>query len=307
MWLQSYLVQGDARPWWAFFADALFAHHIPKDCKVKDISLRINPFLQHWKPNKRALPPELKAMLSVATKYGLRPEGLAFARTTLRRMPMWDHCLTDPVVIRRLAAKSAVTTCLKKKHGLLTVGDFEAFAARMDSPAHCPALTCACNICEEMITQERCTNPHRCLERAKAIMNALPPKWDPRCEHPEDYEEEQMNEQLTLGIKDGRVFDRTITTHGGVGNIFRIFTDGHPTYNGVLDMRLLCDGSAELTVATDGLCLRNGERSAAAGAGVFVGANDARNKSVRLPNTLLQSNQTGEAVATYLASSDMDP
>ncbi|KAI0816978.1 hypothetical protein BC628DRAFT_1333855, partial [Trametes gibbosa] len=297
---------GQTRPWWAYFADALYAHHVPKDCKVKDISLRLNPFLQHWKPSKRALPLELRAMIEVAAKYGLRPEGLAFARTTLRRIPMWDHRETDPITIHRLATKSAVTTCLKHKHTLRTVGDFESFAAKLSNPQHRPTRDCTCKACEQMITEKRCANPHRCFDRAKAFLDALPPKWDPRREHPEDYEEKQMNELFTAGVKDGRIFDRTVTTYGGVGNIFRIFTDGRPTHQGVLDMRLQSDRYSELTVATDGSCLNNGERSARAGAGVFVGNNDPRNRSVRLPEALSQSNQTGEAVATYLASSLID-
>ncbi|KAH9853636.1 hypothetical protein C2E23DRAFT_713248, partial [Lenzites betulinus] len=307
MWLQSYLVQGDARPWWAFFADALFAHYVPKDCKVKDISHRVNPFLQHWKPSKRALPPELRSMITAATRYGLRPEGLAFARITLRRMPMWDHCETDATVIHRLAARSAVTTCLRHKHRLLTVGDFETFAANLNDPTHHPVQNCVCATCERLITEGRCAYPHRCLTRAKAFLDALPPKWDPRREHPEDYEDAQTHDRLTEGVTEGQLFDRTVTTHGGVGNIFRLFTDPHPTCNSILDMRLQGDGLSELTLATDGSCLNNGERSARAGSGVFVGDGDPRNKSIRLPSTLNQSNQTGEAVATYIASATTDP
>ncbi|KAI0832656.1 hypothetical protein BC628DRAFT_1305371, partial [Trametes gibbosa] len=307
MWLQSYLVQGNARPWWAFFADALFAHHVPKDCKVKDMSQRVNPFLQHWKPSKRALPAELRSMITVASRYGLRPEGLAFARTTLRCMPMWNHCETDPIVIHRLATKSAVTTCLRHKHRLLTVGDFEALAAKLADQDHQPTQSCVCAMCELLITEARCSYPHRCLTRAKAFLDALPPKWDPRLEHPEDYEDAQMNERLTEGVKEGRLFDRNVTTYGGVGNVLRLFTDGQPTYNGILDMRIQGDGFSELTLATDGSCLHNGERNAQAGSGVFVGNGDPRNKSIRLPKRLSQSNQTGEAVATYLASVLADP
>ncbi|KAI0822589.1 hypothetical protein BC628DRAFT_1287317, partial [Trametes gibbosa] len=199
----------------------------------------------------------------------------------------------------RLATKSAVTTCLKHKHNLRTVGDFESLAANLSNPDHRPTRDCTCRACEHMIAEERCANPHRCFDKAKAFLDTLPSKWDPRCEHPEDYEEKQMNELLTVGVTNGQIFDWTVTTYGSVGNIFRIFTDGRPTYQGV-------DGYTELTVATDGLCLNNGERCAHAGAGVFVGDNDPRNKSIRLPETLSQSNQTGEAVATYLASSTID-
>ncbi len=49
------------------------------------------------------------------------------------------------------------------------------------------------------------------------------------------------------------------------------------------------------------MCTNNGEANARVGAGVFVGGNQALNKSLRLPETLEQSNQTEEAVATLMA------
>lgn len=57
-----------------------------------------------------------------------------------------------------------------------------------------------------------------------------------------------------------------------------------------------------MVIVTDGSCTHNGERRAKAGAGVYVGANAQLNRSVRLPNTLEQSNQTAEIVATLLAT-----
>lgn len=78
-WLKAYLSFGPNRPLWANIADTLFAHNVPKECRVST-DIRVNPFLQHWKPKASGLPAELKGMLTVATKYGLRIEGLAFER-----------------------------------------------------------------------------------------------------------------------------------------------------------------------------------------------------------------------------------
>ncbi|KAI0324862.1 RnaseH-domain-containing protein [Cubamyces sp. BRFM 1775] len=63
----------------------------------------------------------------------------------------------------------------------------------------------------------------------------------------------------------------------------------------------------ETVIATDGSCSRNGERDAQAGAGIYVEENHPLNRSVRLPKNIDQSNQTGEVVATYLASTIPDP
>ncbi|TFK89514.1 ribonuclease H-like protein [Polyporus arcularius HHB13444] len=57
-----------------------------------------------------------------------------------------------------------------------------------------------------------------------------------------------------------------------------------------------------MTIATDGSCLRNGERDAQAGAGIFVATDHVLNQARRLPSDLDQSNQTGEVVATLIAS-----
>ncbi|KAF8061862.1 ribonuclease H-like domain-containing protein [Lyophyllum atratum] len=50
-------------------------------------------------------------------------------------------------------------------------------------------------------------------------------------------------------------------------------------------------------VATDGSCLKNGEEDARAGAGVFYEANHLRNRSVKVPPSFIQSNQSAELLA----------
>ena len=55
-------------------------------------------------------------------------------------------------------------------------------------------------------------------------------------------------------------------------------------------------------MATDGSCLKNGQEDAQAGAGVYCETDNSLTLSVRLPWYLRQSNQTGEAVATLLAT-----
>ena len=129
-------------------------------------------------------------------------------------------------------------------------------------------------------------------------------KWDPRGIHPCDYENNTYNEHKARArdIGEGLVpFDKRVTTNGHIGEVFRIFTTGT-----VCNDRVMTDEETNLgetlTVATDGSCLRNGRADATAGAGVYFGVNDPRNLSVRLPPNIPQSNQTGETIASLLAT-----
>lgn len=55
-------------------------------------------------------------------------------------------------------------------------------------------------------------------------------------------------------------------------------------------------------VATDGSCIWNGKATAVAGAGIYIADGHPMNRSIRLPKSLEQSNQTGETVATLIAT-----
>ncbi len=102
------------------------------------------------------------------------------------------------------------------------------------------------------------------------------------------------------------LFDRRVTTRGGIGDAFRVFTTGE-VCNELPNMSITTTHLQTEIVATDGSCIRNGQADAQAGAGVFFGPDHPKNLSVRLPPSLLQSNQTGEAVATLLATRIASP
>ena len=191
-------------------------------------------------------------------------------------------------------------SCLRDNHSLRTVGDFVDFVNGADNADHnLELINCECTMCETIREDVECENPAECMKKASEILAMLPPRWDPRGVHPEDYE------NLHAGIEpapEGAVwFDRRVTTKGHLGNAFRIFTGPEPVCNERLDMRTLATDPL-LTVATDGSCIRNGETDAVAGAGVYVADNHPMNRSLRLPETLHQSNQTGEMVATLIAT-----
>ncbi len=307
MWLKSYLDFSTERPTWAYIADELFANHVPKNCMPKQAELRINPFLQKWKPKVNGLPEELSSMMNVAKKYGVRLEGLAFSKAILRAMPMWDHMYADRVSLGRLTMPSKLLTCIQQAHGARTVADFVCLAQTIDRSTHQPRAACNCEDCGRMRTEDGCRNPHLCSMRAKEILRTLPDKWNPSKVQPEDLERLTMaNLRKELEQKNDLVpFDRCVTTYGDLGHAIRIFTDNDPVSN-ILPGLDLEENGAEITVATDGSCTRNGELSARAGAGVFVEENHALNCSLRLPRSLEQTNQTGEIVATLLATMRVD-
>ncbi len=303
MWLKTYLDFSSERPIWAFLADDLLANYVTKACRPKSARLRVNTFLQRWSPRIHGLPAELNGLMSIARKYGLRLEGLAFSKDIQRSMPMWDHAHTDKTRLGHLQVPSKLLDCLQLRHNAMTVNDFLQLAEVLNDTGHKPKASCKCARCAALRTTSSCTNPHQCATRAKAMADTLPAKWDPRTRQPEDYEQETMRQLEREGLSDELVpFDRRVTTHGNIGHAFRIFTEKGPTSDAVAAMELDEDGTS-VEIATDGSCLENGEKSARAGAGVFVAEGSNSNRSVRLPGWMEQSNQTGEATATLIATS----
>ncbi|RPD58237.1 hypothetical protein L226DRAFT_427297, partial [Lentinus tigrinus ALCF2SS1-7] len=301
MWLKSYLDFSADRPMWAYLADDLIASHVPKACRPSQPELRLNTFLQNWNPKVRNLPNELKGMVNVAKKYGLRLEGLAFSRNIMRSVPMWDHPHARRKELSRLCYQSKVTTCLRSNHRARTVGDFERLASTLDEPGHRPSAECECAGCMSLENNDVCEHPHECCTRARQMIATLPGKWNPTVRQPEDYEEATMGEiQAQLAESSFAPFDRRVTTYGDLGQAFRIFTGADPVSNTGISMEIDEDGS-RLEVATDGSCTHNGEANARAGAGVFISDDNILNCSVRVPAYIDQSNQTGEAIATLTA------
>ncbi|KAJ3753757.1 hypothetical protein EV360DRAFT_25337, partial [Lentinula raphanica] len=81
--------------------------------------------------------------------------------------------------------------------------------------------TCRCTECTRARLQN-CDSPFRCLTRAGEILRALPHKWNPSMQQPEDADEERE-------LPNGLHFDNRITTTGSLTDAFRIFTEGATT------------------------------------------------------------------------------
>jgi hypothetical protein len=294
MWLKAYLNLGPDRALWGHVTDATFATKVPQSENKEYEKVRINPFLQSWKTScgpKSDIKPELKSLLNTAKTFQVRPEGIAFSREILRKMPIWFHGEADKAIRRQNA--QTTSKCLRDKHKVLLVEDAEIVARCAQVFAHQDQDDCNCDNCTECRDTLGCDYPNACYMKATQLLDCLPYKWDPRKPQPEDYEVAESAEPDDDGWV---IFDRTVSVTGTLAEIFRIFTEGEVT-NEVPDMRLNDNFAVEETVATDGSCFKNGCDDANAGAGIFYEEEDPRNQAIRLPETLEQSNQSAEMVA----------
>jgi ribonuclease HI len=95
----------------------------------------------------------------------------------------------------------------------------------------------------------------------------------------------------------GITFNKVVTTYRKISDAFRIFTTGEKI-NKLPNMRPCQTQGVGVLIATDGSCVNNGGEDARAGAGIFFGENDKRNRAIRIPPELSQTNQVAEMVAT---------
>lgn len=306
-WLRDYLTFGPDRPLWALVADKILARSIRTAEVNLPFDLRQNVFLQSWSAKTSAIPHRLRKSFKVAHELGLRREGLAFERRILRDMPIWLHGEASNRM-RRLN-HSRASRCLHEAHKLVTVGEAEDLAKNLANADHKPRRNCACVECKRVRRETACLNPHGCFSRAKDLLDLLPPKWDPRQPQPEDTEAPPPRPRLDP--KEGEEgdwipFGGAITTRGDLSDIFRIFTKGETTNTTHLKRATRPD-CEHVVAATDGSCYNNGRGDAIAGAGVFIGEDHPNNISIRLPNEIQQSNQTGEILAVSEAARSLNP
>ncbi|KAJ3848777.1 hypothetical protein EV368DRAFT_21552, partial [Lentinula lateritia] len=113
-------------------------------------------------------------------KYRLQIEGIAFSQTIIQCMPIWYHKEADPTICSM--NHTAVSTYLRTKHQVQTVGDAQDILDRNQSLGH--QLNSSCNYggCK----MYHCDHPHGCINQTKKLLDTLPKKWDPRSELPED-------------------------------------------------------------------------------------------------------------------------
>ncbi|KAJ7583850.1 hypothetical protein C8J56DRAFT_723422, partial [Mycena floridula] len=304
MWLKSYLNLGENRATWAYFADAIIARHANSGAMKakKNEDMKINMFLQSWKATNMS--GDLGKMVQAAKDLGVRLEGIAISRETMEQMPIWFHKEADPK-IRRLN-HSKESQCLRKEHKVITVGDTMKLALALEDTQHRDTESCECNhCCGNTRDSTHCMNPSACFKKARQLLECLPQKWNPWYAQPEDLFPLAKTGDMLECDKDTEYFDReSFICKGSISNAFRVFTTGE-VWNGETYFSERRDVSdIPEVVYTDGSCIDNGNQNARAGAGIWFEDDseiNPRSISLRIPESLAPSNQSGELLAVKAA------
>jgi len=96
--------------------------------------------------------------------------------TELRRsMPITYHigvCLSYPW-------NDKFPRCHCHHHKIKTVGELQDYCAQELPESHVPRKCCHCEVCQTL-KRMGCAMPNSCRVAALAVLDELPPKWDPR-------------------------------------------------------------------------------------------------------------------------------
>jgi ribonuclease HI len=311
-WLKAYLDFSPTRPAWAKVTDLVINAAAPPE--TSNLA-RFNTFLQSWNaptkgPRFTLLNNDTVRMLRVAKKHKTNLAPIRMSPDLRTRLPAWYHACAETKPITTVPAK-----CLLSKHTISTVADLISVSARLRTPRpflpHIPNPLCPCTDCDRD-RSNGCRNPHACAEEAISRIHLIAPKMNPL--EIGDYHD---NLSLTPSRKerndvarrtDGLIrFDPSITNKKDLTECFRIFTDPDRISNlpaRRYHTRGINHQHQGITIYTDGASMNNGKLDARCGGGVWVGPNNERNTSIRVPGTQ-QSNQVGEIAAIIVATASI--
>jgi len=316
-WVQAYLKMGEERPTWAYLADEIFANDVPGELKQLEGNphARVNQFLQTWQSRKnrkrgldpsdedaQGIPRDLREMIKVARKYGVRLEAINPTKEVREELPAIRSSQTkEDKKPETLCDKFG--KCIRDKHKIRSLKDVAALAN--DTPRqHKRNRKCKCEKCSQIRrdTGGGCHHPNKCIERAAAILSSVKEKWNPTVAHPPEYLTSPSPRET--GPRFNPNTNQTVHTlnpfrpEKSLKDCFRVFTDGKPTPSPLSARAPRSENfdNHPIVVYTDGSCLNNGETTATAGCGIWFGDDDERNTSLKVPGPD-QSNQVGELVA----------
>jgi hypothetical protein len=186
MRLKTYLLDPPNRPAWAYVADELIYHDIPKSQKIENKDLATNTFLQTWTPRKQSnrsnLPLSLQNMINAANEYGLSFNPLITTKDIRRELPIWFH--PGRTITKDTPNLGTKVRCLQQVHQTFTTGqlqdliqNFPHDTIKLDDQGE-DDETCHRPRCEQMRANE-CSDPFKCYETAKLVLNSLKTKWNP--------------------------------------------------------------------------------------------------------------------------------
>ena len=326
-WAQAYLKLGEDRPTWAHIADEIFANDAPGELKSLEgnPNARINQFLQTWHSRKnrkggsdpthddaQAIPRDLREMVKVARKFGVRLEAADPAKSVREELPA-IRCSQTKAASKPETLCDKFGKCIRDTHGIKTLEDAALLAS--DIPRqHKKNRKCRCTRCSQIRrdTEGGCRHPNKCIERAGKILDSIKAKWNPTSTHPPEYHTfptpRETGPHTVPGTNQTIHTLNPFRTEESLKGCFRVFTDGNPTPEALPTRAPRTEEFAAhpITVYTDGSCSNNGETTARAGSGVWFGDDDPRNTSMRVPGPD-QSNQTGELIAILHALRSTPP
>jgi hypothetical protein len=243
MRLKSYLNFGSNRPIWAYLANDLIFHDLPKSRKISDREIAVNAFLQSWKPNKQPkrskLPQSIRDMLKTGYEYNITFAPLITTHKTKLSLPVWFH----PGRQTNQSAPNSRTKaeCLQKVHQIYSVENLTDLITHyphekttapppqtensMPSTPEPTDDTCICDKCEHT-RANRCSNVEVCFETSCNIANSLRPKWNPNSPSPDPDKilEMYQNARRILRLdKFDHLFTIDLTGYNLLKNGFRIF------------------------------------------------------------------------------------
>ncbi|TFY54492.1 hypothetical protein EVJ58_g8829 [Rhodofomes roseus] len=229
-WLRKYLTLSDSRPDWAFVVDILIAMQVSRSAGAIQSSAQINSFLQNWNPAMHAastLPHYIKRMLKTAKKHQTSFGAIKLSTELKGKLPIWYHISASPL-LRRLD-NTSLSKCLRKNHGVIYTADVMMLARHDFIPTPLPSdtLECTCDSCQTAVNNG-CRNPLSCVEAARRLLTSLSDKWNPQAiPIPDGLTLTQRRDESNCAAfktKDGEaIFNPSITEHGGVSEVFRVF------------------------------------------------------------------------------------
>jgi hypothetical protein len=152
------------------------------------------------------------------------------------------------------------------------------------------------------------------MQAAKDILDALPPKWDPRLLPIRDEKAPKYKEERRENKRQGRkaeeeaeptTFSRKADPEHGIAESYRIFTKGKPSNETLKTRDPRRDiQTSRVTIATH--CVEKGTANARAGAGIVFGQPGEGDRSIHVPKTLPQGEQTALYLAVALVAKLVD-
>jgi ribonuclease HI len=309
VWLKSYLDLSPSRPKWARVTDLLLIPAAPVGVARNALT---NPFLQTWNPRHTTLKnKDTIRMLDAAKRHNANLAAIRMSPHLRNQLPAWYHLYAEKKPLTSRTAK-----CLRTNHAVTTVADLVSTSARLRTPnqllPHTPSPQCLCSECTRD-RSNKCRNPHACAEDALSRIHLIVSKLNP-IEHGDTHDSlsltpsRKARNQTARENNEAVLFDPSITNKENLGECFRIFAKPEQISN-LPARRYYTQGinlrHREVTVYTDGACIRNGKLNAQCGSGVWFGPDHEKNNALRPPGPH-QSNQVGE-IAAIIAALDSVP